>query len=129
MSTLVPGDIRKEWDSIRPHIEDILAEGGYELRPEDVYAACSTGTAFLYLGEPGFVIVQPKTYTFHGDPELVIWFAYSRDHGAIEEFQSAIDALAVGNKFRRLIFWSNRPGFERVPGWRKISSVYERVLP
>lgn len=121
-------DIRDVWEDIRPGLEYTKNKVGAPWRPEDVYAACVAGVAFLYTGETGFVVAQPKTDPFNGKPELLIWIAFAQGEGNIERFQSAVDALATSNGFSKMTMWTNRPGFERVPGWTQTAAVYERVL-
>lgn len=127
--TLVAADVRVVWDDIRPGLEHTRLKAGALWRPEDVYAACVSGAAALYVGEPGFVVVQRRVNALTGVPELLVWIAYSRAPGSIESFQPAVDALAREHGFSRLSMWSNRRGFERVPGWHKVASVFEREVP
>lgn len=121
-------DIRDVWDDIRPGLERTKSKIGAPWRPEDVYAACLSGTACLYTGETGFVVAQPKADPFNGKPELFIWIAFASGDGNIERFQEAVDDLAKDHDFTKLTMWTNRPGFDRVPGWTQIAAVYERTL-
>lgn len=122
------GDARAVWDEIRPGLEAVKAKSHAPWRPEDVYAALLAGRAFLYLGEPGFVIVEPKEDPFTGEGELLVWIAYSREVGAVERFQEAVDDLARTHGFTKLTLWSDRPGWEKTPGWQQVSAIYERRL-
>lgn len=121
-------DIRDVWDDIRPGLERTKAKVGAPWRPEDVYAACLAREAYLYKGETGFVVAQPKNDPFNGKPELLIWIAFAEGDGNIERFQPAVDQLARDHEFEKLTMWTNRPGFERVPGWTQVAAVYERKL-
>lgn len=121
-------DVRDVWDDIRPGLEYTKSKVGAPWRPEDVYSACVAGVAYVYTGETGFVVAQPKTNPFNGKPELLIWIAFAKGDGNIERFQEAVDELAKDNDFTKLTMWTNRPGFEKVPGWTQVAAVYERVL-
>jgi hypothetical protein len=122
-------DIRDFWENIRPGLEHTKLKIGAPWRPEDVYAACLAETAFVYSGETGFVVVQPKTDTFNGKPELFVWIAFAYEgQNNIKRFQAAVDQLARENNYPKLTMQTTRPGFERIPGWTQVSAVYERVL-
>ena len=128
MDTLVLKDVREVWDEIRPGLEQTRLKTEAPWRAEDIYASCVVGAAFVYVGETGFIIVQPKHDPFTGEPELFIWVAYAEGQGNIERFQAAVDELARDHEFTKLTMWSNRSGFEKVPGWTQVAAVYERVL-
>lgn len=125
---LIPADIREVWEQVLPGLTHVKTKTKARWRPEDVYVSCVVGTAYLYLGEPGFVVVQPKEDPFTGERELLVWIAYSNAQGSVATFQAAVDALALDHGFTKLTMWSNRPGWERVPGWEAVSMVYERRL-
>lgn len=121
-------DIRLAWDQIRPGLEETKEKIGAPWRPEDVYAACLSGAALLYVGETGFVVVQPKADAFNGAPELFIWVAYARGQDNIKRFQEAVDQLAADHEYTKLTMQTNRFGFERLEGWTQVATIYERVL-
>ena len=128
-ATLNPADVRTCWeDVVLPGLWAVKAKTGAHWRPEDVYVALVTRVAYLYVGEPGFVIVQPKEDPFTGEPELLVWVAYSQDQESVERFQPAVDEVARMNGFTKLTMWSDRPGWQKVSGWKQISAVYERRL-
>lgn len=127
--TLTLQDIRDVWDDVRPGLEWTKQKVGAPWRPEDIYAACIAGKAFLYSGETGYVVVQPKSDPFNGKAEMFVWVAYANEgQDNIERFQSSVDALAAQFEFDKMTMWSNRPGFQRVPGWTQVAVVYERQL-
>lgn len=128
MDTLVLKDVREVWDEIRPGLEQVRQKTEAPWRAEDVYASCVVGAAVLYVGEPGFVIVQSDQNKLTGQPELLVWVAYSRDQDSVERFQPAVDQLARANGFKKLTMWSNRPGWQKQHGWKQVAAVYERTL-
>lgn len=121
-------DVRDVWDDIRPGIESTKKKIGAPWRPEDIYAACIANRAFIYTGETGFIVVQPGHNAFNGKAEMFIWIAYAEGEGNIDRFQAAVDDLADDHGFDTMTMWSCRPGFERVPGWKAVATVYEREL-
>jgi hypothetical protein len=122
-------DIRSEWDRIRPVIERLIQKGNGAFRAEDVYAAVVTGSAHLYTGETGFIVVQPDKDKITGEAALLIWIACASGTGNITRFQPAIDQLAIENGYHKLVMSSPRKGWERVEGWRKVTTLFERDLP
>jgi hypothetical protein len=128
IDTLEQADIRDVWDEIRPGIEYTKRKTGALWRPEDIYAACISNRAFVYIGETGFIVVQPGQNMFNGKSEMFIWIAYAQGEKNIERFQSAVDDLADDHGFDKMTMWSCRPGFDRIPGWKAVATVYEREL-
>lgn len=121
-------DIRLCWDQIKPGLEFTQKKISAPWRPEDIYSACVSGQASLYTGETGFVVVQPQHNNLDGSPELLVWVAYAEGQGNIERHQEAVDKLARDYGFARLVFWSNRTGFIKLPGWTPTAMVYVREL-
>lgn len=121
-------DIRKAWDTVRLGLEHVRRKASPEWLPEDIYAACVTGQAFLYSADCGFIVVQPQTNKITSEPELLVWVAYSNMPDSVSTFQGAVDNVARDNGFKRLVMWSNRPGWEKVPGWVPKNVIYEREL-
>jgi hypothetical protein len=128
MDSLALANIREAWGEIRPGLEHVRQRTEAPWRVEDVYAACLVGQAFLYVGEPGFIVVQPQEDKLSGEPELLVWVAYSSDHGSVDRFQPAVDALARDKGFKKLVMWSTRPGWEKNDGWKAVATVYERAV-
>lgn len=129
IDTLQPADVRTCWeDTVLPGLWAVKAKTAAPWRPEDVYVSLVIGVAHLYVGEPGFVIVQPKVDPFTGEPELLVWVAYSVEQDSVERFQAAVDDIARQGGFTKLTMWSNRPGWQKVEGWTQVSAVYERRL-
>ena len=128
MSQLILQDVRDVWDEIRPGLDHTQRKIGAPWRPEDVYSACVAGRAFVYTGEPGFIVVQPQNNAITGKPELFLWVAYARGQDNIATFQDQVDEIAIEHGFDRIVMWSNRPGFEKVPGWEAVATVFQREL-
>lgn len=126
---LEPANIRDCWESIRSGVEVVIELSDADYRPEDVYAACVAGQAFLYVdAATGFVILAPQVNVFTGKRELLVWIAFAEGYGAIGAYQPEIDAIAKREGFDTLVCWTARRGFARVPGWREVATVYERSV-
>lgn len=125
---LEPADIRACWETVKPGIDAVIACSKADYRAEDVYAACVQGLAFLYVDEPGFVVLAPQVNTFTGRRELLVWLAFAEGRGNIAAYQPQIDAIAQREGFGTLTCWTARAGFARVPGWREVGMVYERSV-
>lgn len=121
-------NIRDCWDDILPGLRAVKAKTEAPWRPEDIYAACVAGRAFLYRAEPGFVVVQPDTDKLTGEKHLLVWVAYATGQGNIAAFQDEIDDLGREHGFNKLVLWSKRPGWAKIPGWTLTAQVYERAL-
>jgi hypothetical protein len=128
MSQLVLQDIREVWDAVRPGLEHTRRKIGAPWRPEDVYAACVAGRAYLYSCDEGFIVVQSQINAFNGRPEMFLWVAYARGQDNIETFQDQVDEIAIEHGFDRIVMWSNRPGFQKSAGWNAVCTVYERLV-
>jgi hypothetical protein len=75
-------DIRENWHWVKPGLETIIAENKFlDVLPEDVYTACKTEAAHLWIKDEGFVITMGFTDEFTGKRTLLIWFAWAKEHG------------------------------------------------
>lgn len=125
---LMAADVRVVWDTILPGLQAVKAKTRASWRVEDVYHSLVAGSAFLYVGDPGFVIVESQVEPFSGEPVLLVWIAFSRARDGVARFQAAVDALARAYGYSRLRFWSNRAGWEQAAGWDEVAQVYERAV-
>lgn len=75
-------DIRKEWDWVSKGVREIL-EGTPQLtyRAEDVYAACVSGQALLWITSEGFVVTTVEVDQHTNDRTLLVWLAWARNRG------------------------------------------------
>lgn len=78
----VVGDIRKDWDSVRPCIEWILQDQPQlSFRPEDVYAEVVGGSAVYWKSVDGFVVTTVEVDGFTSKKTLFCWLAWSHERG------------------------------------------------
>ena len=76
-SDLRLGDIKKEWDWVKPEIEKLLINIPQNYRPEDVYAACVFKEAALLISKSGFAVVTIKGDEYTDEKILFIWILCS----------------------------------------------------
>ena len=77
-SDLRLGDIKKEWDWVKPEIEKLLINTPQnKYRPEDVYAACVSKEAYLLVSKSGFAVVTIKDDEYTDEKILFIWILCS----------------------------------------------------
>lgn len=95
--------------------------------PEEVYAECSEGRAFLLLCEEGFVIVTESEDEL-AEKRLFIWCAYSRlktpvFHTHIEDLKDLAKEIGASS----IAFRTERVGFSRLlpPEWKVGFIEYE----
>jgi|OM-RGC.v1.025422585 hypothetical protein len=73
-SDLIVGDVRKEWDWVKPEIEKLLINTPQnKYRPEDVYAACISKEAYLLISKSGFAVVTFRNDEYTDEKILFIW--------------------------------------------------------
>ena len=75
-------DIRSCWDTIKPGIEFVLRENPHlTYMPEDVFSECSNGKSMLFTSSLGFVVLTVQEDPFSKEKVLVVWIAYTHEHG------------------------------------------------
>ena len=118
-------DIRLAWSGINPIVERLKNQHHLDWKPEDVYAQCLMGRAFLYSCNDGFVIVKPQENQFTLDKELFVWICYSMHHDGLTEYYSDICAIAKSIHAKAIIFESTREGFKKIAqqnNWQAMTS-------
>ncbi|MBU9439998.1 hypothetical protein KTE49_20705 [Burkholderia multivorans] len=124
-----PQDLRDVWPSIREQMHSIKPGDG--AIPEEVFAACVTGGALLFLLEidgerVGWMVIRPLGRDFH------IWLLWARNgFDVMSVFRADLMQMARTAGSRMLTFGSNRRGWERVTGYHgfKVRSIiYECPL-
>ena len=82
----VVADIRREWDWVQPGIEEIiLGQPQLTYRSEDVYAACVSGEATLFVrkGTLGndFAVTLIEFDKYSGEKVMIMWLAKIEQRG------------------------------------------------
>lgn len=134
MKTLRRADIREAWPRVEEGVRKVRVRTRADWKPEDVYAACRMERAFLFLGEDGFVILEPVRSEYSLEEWAHIWVAYSwtQDPDILAAYQPEIDRIAREAGYSRITMESPRLGWleklQDLGGWRPVAVSYERVL-
>ncbi len=96
-------DIRQEWDWVKVGIEEVLREHPQlTFRPEDVYTACVTEAALLWVAPEGFVVTTGETDNFTGDRTLLIWIAWAEERGIYDKGDAKTQYVKLAEEFGEL---------------------------
>jgi hypothetical protein len=93
----VVSDIRREWDWVRPGLDEICAASrSLTYRAEDVYAACVNKQAVLWTTSEGFVISSTEIDQFTGEKTMFLWLAWAKVRGTslVSKYQAFFEQVA-----------------------------------
>lgn len=127
-------DIRREWHWVKPGIEGILAEDKFlSFRPEDVYAACVSEQAHLWITADGFVVTTGETDPYTGERALLVWIAAAvyQGQGLVREHEEFFMKAAREAGFSKLTVRSRVPKMQNYLtelGWDIETVVYSKDL-
>lgn len=118
-------DIRKEWDAgVSDQVKRLGNKLGMDWRPEDVYAQCYAGHAFLWLCDDGFMVVKITQNQFDLEKELFVWICCSSSENGITDYMEDIKIFAKEYQCKRISFESPRSGFHRLArqnNWKEMT--------
>jgi hypothetical protein len=78
----VVGDIRREWDWVKEGVRVVLANSpNQRFRAEDVYTACITGDAQLWITSEGFTVTTEERDVLAQETFCYIWIAWAKNRG------------------------------------------------
>lgn len=128
------GDIRKEWHWVRPGIEEILKLAPQlTYRPEDVYAACVSQRAVLWVAEDGFVVSSSEADPFTDERSMFLWLAWAKERGKdlVSKYQPFFERVARDAGYTQME--TRSPFLNLMPhlterGWDIDTVVYTRKL-
>lgn len=125
-------DIRQHWDFVKPGLESICDRFHTGWCPEDVYADCKHGEAWLYLAEKdkGFMVVKDYVNQHTGERYLFVWvlYAYEGDD-IIDRYMPALDNLAREHGYSKVRIESPRHGWKGKAEWREEMTTYCHEVP
>ena len=122
-------DVREVWDTVLPLLVEIKENTGAEWRPEDVYAACMSGGADLFIADSGtFCVLQSIRNDYSLESEVVVWIAYNSDPIGMAPYLEQIKRLAKSAGAVRLRMFSPREGWKRIPDWTPGCTEYRLEL-
>ena len=99
------GDIRREWDWVKPGIEEVIhLDPHAPYRPEDIYASCISGESHLWVHPEGFVITTTQWCKFTGEKTLLLWVAWAHERGnsVAAKCQDFFERVAVEQNFSHM---------------------------
>jgi hypothetical protein len=136
MSNMLPceehitvGDVRRDWDLVLPGLMVIHDTMKPAWRPEDMYALCRNGEAYLYLYDEGFAIVGRVCNTFSLEIELHVYAMYSEGRESCLKYLPFFQGLAkeVGATKITMETSHKQEAMERY-GWEIEYSRYKRSV-
>lgn len=126
---VAPADLGRYWPSIRENVSDIEAPDGFI--PEDVYCACKTNGATLFLLEVdgkqvGHMVARLQL------PDLHIWQVHAPNgYDVMTTFRDQLMELARSANATKLTFGSTRKAWAQVAskhGFAMRMVVYEAAV-
>lgn len=123
---VAPADLYKVWPRLREAA--LTIESPEDLIPEDVYTACKTNGATLFLlesegREVGFMVARLNL------PDLHIWWLHAETgYDVMTSFREQLMELARGAQARNLTYGSQRKAWQKVSaqhGFKMRFVVYE----
>jgi uncharacterized protein YmfQ (DUF2313 family) len=130
----IVSDIRREWDWVKPGVEEILRNAKtLTYRAEDVYAACVNGQAVLWVTSEGFVVSTTEVDNFTGKKTMLLWLAWAKEKGnsLVSRYQSFFERVAREAGYSYLETRSPFLGLMshlETNGWTVDTVVYTRAL-
>ena len=130
----VMGDIREEWPWVQRGVEEILKQDPHlTFTPEDVYKACVSRKAILWITDEGFVVMMGETDPFTQERTCLIWLAWAKKRGTslVQKHQDFFIAAASAAGFAKMEVRSSVPAMQQyLPniGWDIETVVYTRRL-
>lgn len=130
-----PANIREEWGWVRPGIEEVLSLDGYAgYRPEDVYAACLSNEATLWVHPDGFVVTTSEISRYTGEKTFLLWIASAKTRGGAvaTDYTAFFEGVAKESKHVLLkTMTPHEPLAEYLvanSGWQKIYTILGKDL-
>ena len=130
----VSADVRSEWHWVRPGIEEVLKEHPQlTFIPEDIYTACATQRAGLWVAPEGFVVTTTEVDQFNGKKTCLIWVAWARERGqnCAVKYQEFFASVAAESGYDYLETRTPISAMEKYflnTGWEKDTVIYTRKL-
>lgn len=132
---LEPVDIREVWPVVRDGLDVVKKTTNPPWIPEDIYSACVTKQAFLYMDrdrtKQGFAVVQSQVCEYEQISKFLIWVAYDPVYGAVNQYMSEWERLAkeTGHGVVEFVTPIDALGrLTRRKGYEKVSSLYRKYL-
>ena len=130
----VMGDIREEWPWVQRGVEEILKQDPHlTFVPEDVYKACVSKEAILWITDEGFVVMTGETDPFTQERTCFLWLAWAKKRGTnlVQQHQDFFIRAASEAGFAKIETRSGVPALQEHltgAGWDVETIVYSRRL-
>lgn len=122
---LQPADIRAEWQRIKASVAE--ACGSYPA--EEVYHACRSGQASLYLCPEGWVVLEGYIREDTGHKEVLVLAAHAiGDGNLLDQYADDMAEIARNYGAKTLAFRRLKDAPWTVKGWRMRAAEYEKEL-
>lgn len=119
-------DIRNYWSEVRLGLEAIRRRcPNVRWIPEDVYAECVKGQALFCYENGNWIVLTEGQDPYSRARICYVWLAYGVGVNAMQE---RLDTFAAENGFDELRLYSPRKGWDKVPGWEYMETIYRREL-
>lgn len=121
--TLRPADIRDYWPQIKSGVERALRDD--DILPEEVYAACRAGKAFLYVADDAAFILR-----WSGKKEIRVWVSVGWGGNTLGRYDEEIARICREAGAESAVFTTCRKGFSRAlpKTWKPVWTTYVRSL-
>jgi len=126
--------VRDHWEWVKRGVEEILAEQPQlTFRPEDVYAACLSEQAHLWVVPEGFVITTGERDQFTGSRTFLFWLVWAKERGQNfrDKYYPFFEHVARENGFQKIETRTPVSALEEylvAEGWTKDTVIYTREL-
>jgi hypothetical protein len=126
-------DVRKEWDWVKKGVDEIVSTANVTYRAEDVYAACVSNQAVLWITNEGFVISTTEIDPFTEEKTMLLWLAWAVERGndLVSKYQAFFERVAKEAGYGRMETRSPFLGLMSHligHGWDVDTVVYTRKL-
>lgn len=131
---LKPVDIReKQYRSkVLAGIQSICKRYDCGLDEFDVFHSLVSGESSLYINGDGFLVLRQDIDRYTREKILFVWiaFAFRQNQNllASEHYINWLEGLARSVKADKLQFCTSRKGYDKLPGWNKTITTFERRL-
>lgn len=122
--------VREVWPVVKEGLEAMLKRYKVRWIPEDIFLACVTGQAFLYMiKDVGFLVA--KNFVDPDGLALFVWVIYGKP-GALKahrvELLADLDELARKIGAKRIKHYSQRRGWSGMNMFELKQYIYEREV-
>ena len=126
----VLANIREHWDWVREGVVEALATDPQTgVMPEDVFAACVSNQAHLWISEDGFLVTMGTTEAYSNERVLLLWIGWAKERGRslLLDYQPFFKKQAKDAGFSALEFRTTVKAlgeYAETANWTRRETVY-----